>query len=201
MQEKKRSNAERSGTTRGALIGEARRLFVERGYAATSTPQLAAAAGLSRGALYHQFADKRDLFRAVLATEAAAVAGAVEAVPADGPPIAALAAGAEAYMRAMRHPGRTRLLLIDGPAVLGAEAMHGIDAQTAARTLADGIAAARPDLPPGDIAILAELLSAMFDRAALAVLAGGDADAHARAAIRVLTDAVRGYGMSSDASP
>lgn len=76
MQSKKtRSNQERTEATRTALLSAARKLFVEKGYAATSTPEIAAAADITRGALYHHFADKQDLFRAILEDEARAVAG------------------------------------------------------------------------------------------------------------------------------
>ncbi|NUS71372.1 MAG: helix-turn-helix transcriptional regulator, partial [Ensifer adhaerens] len=70
----RRSNRERSDTTRAAILDAARGLFVTRGYADTSTPDIVAAAGLSRGALYHHFEDKKALFRAVAEREASAVA-------------------------------------------------------------------------------------------------------------------------------
>src|SRR2546429_8444242 len=60
-----RSQAERSGGTRAALLTAARGLFAERGYAGVSTEDVVTAAGVTRGALYHHYRDKRDLFRAV----------------------------------------------------------------------------------------------------------------------------------------
>src|SRR3954452_8151306 len=65
MEVKRRSQAERSATTRAALVAAARRLWAERGYAEVGTPEITAAAGVTRGAMYHQFADKADLFLAV----------------------------------------------------------------------------------------------------------------------------------------
>lgn len=173
MQEGRRTNRERSETTRAALIAEARALFVTNGYADTSTPQVAAAAGLSRGALYHQFADKQALLQAVLAAEAQAVEASIASTPVELDGTQALVAGARLYIEAMRVPGRTRLLLVDGPAVLGVEAMQALDAATSGRALLEGLKAARPDAPPESLVVLADLLAAAFDRAALSIEAGG----------------------------
>ena len=162
-----RSNAQRTETTRAALLDAAQALFVERRYAATSTPDICAAAGVTRGALYPHFADKRALFVAVLEREARAVRQAIDNAVA---PVAtsarqALRAGADAYLAAMAERGRTRLLLIDGPAVLGPEA-QAIDNAQAGAALRDGLKAAlRRDA--AFTAALASLLSAAFDRAAL----------------------------------
>ena len=113
---KRRSNKERTATTRAALLAAARRHFIEKGYADTGTPEIVAAANVTRGALYHHFADKQALFRAVVEQEAELVEADIErAAPDDLPPRDALIAGGEAYLKAMALPGRTRLLLIDGP--------------------------------------------------------------------------------------
>ncbi|SPC08634.1 putative TRANSCRIPTIONal REGULATOR, TetR family [Cupriavidus taiwanensis] len=166
-----RTNRERTETTRQALTAAARALFVSRGYAETSTPDVCAAAGITRGALYHHFADKRDLFRHVLAEEAAAVAADIEAATPSGQDAAeALLDGAQAYLQAMTVPGRTRLLLVEGPAVLGLREMLALDGANAARTLREGLEVAGIDA--GGVA---PLLSAAFDRAALEIEAGANA--------------------------
>lgn len=175
----RRSNRERTEATRTALIGAARRLFVDKSYAETGTPEIVAAAGVTRGALYHHFADKQALFRAVVDAEARAVANEIEqAAPSGLAPLEALKRGGEAFIAAMAKPGRTRLLLLDGPAVLGRAAMDEIDAAHAARTLKEGLAAAMETgairkLP---LDALTAQLSAIFDRAALAIECGASAD-------------------------
>ena len=171
----RRSNRDRSEQMRAALIAAARRLFIDRGYAETGTPEIVAAAGVTRGALYHHFADKQALFRAVAEAEAGAVAAEIElAAPVSLQPRPALLAGGEAYLSAMAQPGRTRLLLLDGPAVLGRAGMDEIDNRHGNRTLREGLAAA---MDTGAIAslpldALTKQLGALFDRAALAIDAG-----------------------------
>lgn len=162
----RRSQKDRSETMRLALIRAGRKLFVDKGFADTGTPEIVALAGVTRGALYHHFADKGALFEAVIRTEAEAVAQAIEAAEFSGlSPIETLIQGGEAYLAAMRAPGRTRLLLVEAPAVVPPETLANIDAGTGGRTLADGLTAAGI-ADPGP---LATLLSAAYDRAALAI--------------------------------
>ena len=177
MQEKgsRRSNRQRTEETRAALIEAARTLFVAKGYAETGTPDIVTAAGVTRGALYHHFTDKQALFRAVVEQEATLVAQQIEqATPQSLAPRDALIQGGEAFLRAMAVPGRTRLLLLDGPAILGRAVMDDIDQTNGARTLLEGLSEAmqqgilRP-LPPQ---ALANTLAASFDRAALDIAAG-----------------------------
>jgi AcrR family transcriptional regulator len=89
MQHQRRRQQDRTEATRAALLQASRKLFVEKGYAETSTPEIVAATGLTRGALYHHYADKRALFAAVVEQEAATVAGEIENM---GPPETALEA-------------------------------------------------------------------------------------------------------------
>lgn len=190
-----RSNRERTETSRAALVSAARSLFVGKGYADTSTPEIAAATGMTRGALYHHFSDKRDLFRAVLEREARAVAQEIAtAAPAGLPARDALMAGSAAYLDAMTVPGRTRLLLVEGPAVLGPSEMQALDEANAARTLREGLEAAmgHSDETGDPVPALAVLLSAAFDRAALAIEAGGDPAAFRSAMIWLVERVVTG---------
>jgi AcrR family transcriptional regulator len=171
-----RTNPERSEATRRALLDAARELFATHGYADTGTPAVCAAAGLTRGALYHHFADKRDMLHGVLARESAEVRAAIEAAaPQGASPAQALLGGADAYLDAMAMPGRTRLLLIEGPAALGREAMAALDAAHGEAALRAGLQAA--GVKGVDLDALAALLSAAFDRAALDLQAGGNRQA------------------------
>ncbi|MEM8651768.1 MAG: helix-turn-helix domain-containing protein, partial [Pseudomonadota bacterium] len=101
MQEKNetRSNKARTEATRAALIGAARALFAEKGYAETSTPEIVKATGVTRGALYHHFEDNEAIFRAVVTEEYLAVADEINASAqsAPGSAIDALKQGGRGY--------------------------------------------------------------------------------------------------------
>ena len=172
MQEKSsRTQEDRRAATQAALLSAARALFATRGFTAVGAPEIAEAAGVTRGAITHHFLDKAGLFRAVVQAEAQAVGDALSALP-DG--ANALREGARLWFREMQVPGRVRILLIDGPAVLGPGEMARIDAETGGGSLAQGLAAALPDRDPAQMPVLADILSAGFDRAALRIAEGAD---------------------------
>ena len=190
----RRTNKERTEATRAALIAVARKLFVKKGYAETGTPEIVAAAEVTRGALYHHFADKADLFRAVVEREARAVAELIERDSAD--PVSALDAlmdGAEAYFNAMAVPGRVRLLLRDGPSVLGHAEMDRIDRETGAEELRQGLAFAMQEgaLDTVPLDALTDIVSAAFDRAALAIAEGRPADDYRNAVRLILSSLIQ----------
>ncbi len=177
IKKQRRSNSDRSAQMRARLVTSARDLFVKNGYAETSTPMLVETAGVTRGALYHHFPDKQAIFHAVVDAGAAAVALAIENE--DAPSLSAqerLFAGASAYMRAMQVPGRVRLLLIEGPAVLGMAEMREIEARHGDETLRIGLEEALAESTAINLPItpLTSLLSALFERAAMDVAAGAD---------------------------
>jgi AcrR family transcriptional regulator len=193
MQEKndRRSNAARTKATREALIGAARALFVEKGYAETATPEIVKKAGVTRGALYHHFDDKAALFLAVVRAEYEAVERDITESATREPKdaIDALMLGSRAYMEAMRAPGRVRLLLLDGPAILGRLTLDAIDRETSADSLRLGLQAAMEagairKLP---LAPLTAQLSAMFERAALGVAEGDEEAEHLEVMEALLT--------------
>lgn len=112
--------AEKMEETRVRLITAARAAFAEKGYAAASMDDLTAAAGLTRGALYHHFGDKRGLLMAVVTQMDAEIAAAARAAGqnCDSPWDSLLAEGA-AYIQMALNPDVQRIVLLDGPAVLG----------------------------------------------------------------------------------
>lgn len=201
MTRSRRSNAERTESTRRALVSAGRSLFIARGYAESTTPSIAAEAGVTRGALYHHFPDKRSLFRAVVEQEAADVASAIENATIDSASaIDALILGGDAFLAAMRERGRTRLLLLDAPAVLGRTELDKIDDTNGARTLREGLceAMACGEMHELPVEPLAAVLSAAFDRAALAIEAGANERECRQVLTAIITGIARQGGPARD---
>jgi len=173
----RRTQADRRAETRKALLKAARQLFLELGYEETSTPHLVRSAGLTRGALYHHFKDKKALFAAIIEQEADEVGQAIaKATENISDPSKSLLVGTEAYFDAMTAPGRAQLLLLNAPSVLGHEAAEMATKGDGLAELREGLLAARPSLKRGELDALANILSAAFDRAALAIAKGADRD-------------------------
>src|SRR6476661_10869813 len=118
----RRTQGERTAQTRAALIAAARRLFGAEGFAEAGAERITREAGMTRGALYHQFASKADLFAAVLDQVEAEIAERVAAAVAGFDPAdttGMLLAGADAWLDASSEPDLQRIVLLDGPSVLG----------------------------------------------------------------------------------
>jgi AcrR family transcriptional regulator len=131
---------DRAIASRQALVESARRLFEAKGYAATSTEELLADTGLTRGALYHHFRDKKALFDAVCDAAHAELVEVIEAaVDQATDPWQALREGSHAWMRAVADPRLARLLLIEAPAVLGPEVWNAADARHGYASLREGV--------------------------------------------------------------
>jgi AcrR family transcriptional regulator len=114
--------------TRGQLIDVATRLFAERGYEDTSIEAVLAAAGVSRGALYHHFAGKDALFEAVMkSVEDRITAELAAAIGEARDPVGALTAAALAWVDLAGDPVVQQVVLIDAPSVLGWERWRGMD--------------------------------------------------------------------------
>ena len=117
--ETKGRQAERSEATRSRLVRTARELFAEKGFSDTSTEEVVARAGVTRGALYHHFRDKLDLFRAVHDEIEEEINARVEAAMDRDDVLEGVTAGVSAYLEACRDPAIQRIALLDGPGVLG----------------------------------------------------------------------------------
>ena len=118
----RRTQADRSAATRDALVAAARRMFAAHGFAEVPADEIVAAAGVTRGALYHQFADKTALFDAVLeAVEADIARRLADDVAAAGisDPVEALQHAVRTWLDICAEPEIHRIALIDGPSVLG----------------------------------------------------------------------------------
>jgi AcrR family transcriptional regulator len=135
--------AEQADATRNALVGVARQLFTERGFAATSTNEIADRAGVTRGALYHHFAAKDDLFRAVFEQLEAEIAEQVAREALAGPdPFEQLRLGCRAFLDACLDPAVQRIVLLEGPGVLGWETWQEIEERYGYGLVATGVEAA-----------------------------------------------------------
>jgi AcrR family transcriptional regulator len=118
----RRTQADRSAATRAALVAAGRRLFAAHGFAEVATDSIVAAAGVTRGALYHQFADKTALFDAVLeAVEADIARRLADEVATAGisDPVQALRHAVQTWLEICVEPEIHRIALIDGPSVVG----------------------------------------------------------------------------------
>lgn len=121
---------EQGNATRAALIDVARQLFAEKGYNGTSIDDLVLALDVTRGALYHHFKDKTALFRAVFEQlEAEIVSAVVEAAAGGTGPLEQLQLGLDAFLERCLDPAVQRIVLLEGPSVLGWQEWHEIDTQ------------------------------------------------------------------------
>lgn len=185
---RRRSQSDRTDATRTALLGAARVLFMEKGFAATGTPEIVAAAKVTRGALYHHFADKTALFFAVAQQVAHEVAeGIVQGAQPHVQPVVALLAGAQAYFASMAEGGRARLLLLEAPSVLSEEQVADLSDLAGYQSLQAGLQALLSESQsPVPLRELTVLLSAAFDRAALAIARGEPAAPYEQSIRRLL---------------
>ncbi|MCV3766696.1 TetR/AcrR family transcriptional regulator [Rhizobium sp. TRM95796] len=191
---KKRS--ESMEENRARLLAAARRAFAEKGYMAASMDDFTAEAGLTRGALYHAFGDKRGLFAAVVHQVDSEMAARARAIAADAESgWEALQKEAAAYIEMALDPEVQRIVLLDGPSVLGDPSQWPSQSSCLAETrqavtalMADGV------LKPVDPDAAARLLTGAALNAALWVAASpapDDAMPKAIAAFRALAEGFR----------
>ncbi|HST73747.1 MAG TPA: TetR/AcrR family transcriptional regulator [Acetobacteraceae bacterium] len=188
------SQAERRANTRKAILTAAEDLFGQHGFAATTVDGIAAAAGVAKGAVYHHFATKENVFEAVFeATSEALVQRVVAASTQAKDALDGMVVGSRAYFTACAEARTGRIILQDGPAVLGWERWREIDARHFGRmipmaldaAMAQGLIANQP-VPP-----LARLLLGAVTEAAVASAGAADPARtgldHVRALETVLT--------------
>jgi AcrR family transcriptional regulator len=198
---RRRTQAERSEATREALIEAARGLFAERGYAAVGTEQIVRAAGVTRGALYHHFGGKVDLFEAVYERVERQLAERIATGALAGgatKPLAAMRAGAEMFLQACTEPEAQRIVLLDGPSVLGWDrwreiaAEHGLGLiEATLQAAVDAGAIANQPIQP-----LAHVLMGALDEAAMLVARAEDPE-RMRQEVGLTLDSLLA-GLSSD---
>jgi AcrR family transcriptional regulator len=169
--------AQREATT-AALIDAARELFAGRGYANVGTEEIVQQAGVTRGALYHHFrSGKEELFRAVVVQISAETAGRVRAAAqANDDPWNALVEGIDAFLDACALPEVQRILLVDGPAVLGWDVWRAIDSDYGLGLLEGALQRAidAGRLPPQPARPAAHVLLGALDEAAMVVARADD---------------------------
>lgn len=196
MPVERRSQEERSRSTRAALVSTARRLFTERGYADVPAAEIVAAAGVTRGALYHHFTDKQDLFRAVFEEVAQEVtrdvAATVDEVPDTG---AWMAVALSRYLDICRRPDVIRIGIVDAPTVLGWQTWRELEARHGLGLITRQLRAAADDgllLVPDSVPVLAQLVLSAVLEAALVIAHADDPEAARASAEQALLTMLSG---------
>ena len=172
-----RSSRAQSEITGRRIREIAREMFAREGYAGVRLEEVAARAGMTRGAVYHHYANKRALFEAVLDDLHGDVeAEVLRAAEAHADAWAQLEAGCLAFVRASTQPDVARTLLVDGPAVVGWEAWRSGDLHHSHRQLEDVMSALEGagEIRAGSARAAAPLLSGAMNEAALWLASGGD---------------------------
>jgi AcrR family transcriptional regulator len=190
------TQSERTEATRAALLAAGRTLFGERGFAATSIEDLASAAGVTRGALYHHFASKEELFAAVFEqVEVELMAAAGRGARAGSDAWDRLRRGCRAFLEACNDRAVQRIALLDAPAALGLERWRAIEEKYALESIRVSLEMAMkdgdlPSRPPEALAHL--LLGALNEAAMLVARSGGRISAQSvMAEIDALLDGLR----------
>jgi AcrR family transcriptional regulator len=167
----------RGAATRAALLRVARELYAGRGYAGVGTEEIVARAGVTRGALYHHFTDKRDLFRAVHEeVEAELVAGIGERMAGVDDPWELMLSGLGAFLDACTDPAIMRISLLDAPAVLGWQEWREISERHGMGLVSFGLQNAMDGgvLAPRPVRPLAHLLMGAMSEAAMTIVNAPD---------------------------
>lgn len=189
--------AERTEATRALLLRVARRMFVERGYAAVPAEDLVREAGLTRGALYHHFGGKDGLFAALYEQVQREVTARIDAAAeARVDAWEALRAGCHAFLECCTDPEVQRIVLLDAPVVLSWEAWREVDVRHGLGSLREGLQMAHESgAVAGDsLEALAHLLLGAMNEAGMWIARAPDpaaALAQARAGLDRLLQGLR----------
>jgi AcrR family transcriptional regulator len=165
------TQAERRENTRAVILDAARVHFVGSGYAHTSVSEILHSAGVSRGAMYHHFASKKDLFAAVFVqTSSQAIRDAAEHISRDATPFQALVEGCLGWLDVVSEPAISRLLFTDGPLALGWERCRTLEEATSLGVVRSAITAAATagQMHVHSVDMTARLINALLAEAALA---------------------------------
>ncbi len=173
------TQAERTEATRSKLISTGRTLFAEKGFAATSTEDILSASAVSRGAMYHHFSSKTELFQAVFeAVEDDLTNDILVTATASGEtdPMRILEAGFDAFLDQCRNPEVQRIVMLEGPTVLGWDTWHELDERYAFGTIKFVLASAAEAgrIEPDAVDPLAHLLLGAIMQAGMVVARADD---------------------------
>lgn len=179
----------RGEATRARVLAAARALFGEQGYERTSIESVLVRAGIARGALYHHFASKAELFDAVAEEVFVEIAQGTAAAARGGrTPLERLRAGSQAWLGMALDPAVQRIALIDPPTALGWARWRELDEQYTLGGLRAAMRSLAADgrVPEGEVQLLANMLLAALNEAALFIACAGDQ----RAALATARDAI-----------
>jgi AcrR family transcriptional regulator len=191
-------NVARSTATRSKLLATARALFAERGFQAVTTNEIVAAAGTTRGALYHHFRDKEDLFCAVYEQiESELFEEIVQtSAAATSSPWEELKRGGELFLSSCARPEIERIVLIDAPSVLGWDRWREIGERYGLGLIEGALtgAIAAGEIQPLPVSTLAHMLLGAIDELALVIARASDraaAQTEAQATFAWLLESLR----------
>ena len=172
MPKPKGANRTLYAATHAHILDAATVLFAARGFAAVTTPEVAAAAGVAQGSVFHHFPTKRDLFVAVHNRFQLRLIEGIDAAAASArDPWSRFDAIWRAYLAATEDPAMRRILLLDGPRVIGLDGLRRQDRDTAFAFLMREVAALQEArlIRPDSVRALTVLLFGALDQAAFEI--------------------------------
>jgi len=194
----RRTQAERTQATVDEIVATARELFAANGYDPTFLESVVECAGMTKGALYHHFSSKREVFAAVFEAEQVSIEHAVKRAVRGSPDSwEVLLRGCRGFFKAVLDPGVQRITLIDAPAVLGWEEMREVEDRHGTALLRQGLAQAMKDghIKSQRVEPLAHLIHGAMCEAAMTVARSSNPRREARDALAALNDMLNGIAQ------